>query len=400
MTTDITANKSQRTIGRTEGTIGRAGQSGRTAVGYIRVSTDMQANDGLSLDAQKRAIDDYCKTHELRLVHIYQDVESGGKADRQGLQEALRARFDVLVVLKFDRLSRSIRHFCDMYEQHFANGAKELIAIREAIRLDSALGRALVNILLVFAQMEREATGERVKETIAHIHRSGYFFGKVPFGKKAVPAPDNPRYRILVPEPAEQEVLAEVKRLLDEDRGLTEVAKLMNEKQIAPPQGSVWTKSLIYNFRERNGWHKRTPHNVRSHSDEEAKARMGELRKKGHTYQQVANILNEEGYLPLKGKKFTESGVCRLLGVVKESKVQTPREFCEALIRQTGDARPSYPKMARMLSDRGFVTPKGNSHWWPAQVQQLLAGAFDSYYLRHAACLTGKPPTADVGLQA
>lgn len=367
MPTDITGSQSRS-------------KSFRTAVGYIRVSTDMQATEGLSLDAQKCAIEAYCKTHELRLVHIYQDVESGSKADRQGLQEALQTRFDVLVVLKFDRLSRSIRHFCDMYEQHFATGAKELIAIRESIRLDSALGRALVSILLVFAQMEREATGERLKETIAHIHRSGYFFGKVPFGKKAVPAPENPRYRILVPEPQEQEILMEIKRMLDEDRGLTEVANTLNERKIAPPQGKVWTKSLLYNLRQRQGWHQSKPHNERNHSDEEAKARMNELRKRGHTYQQVANILNEEGYIPLKGRKYTVSIVCQLLGVIKESKIQTPREFCEVAIRQAGEQRPSYPKMARMLSDRGFVTPRGSSHWWPAQVQQLLAGAFDSYY--------------------
>jgi DNA invertase Pin-like site-specific DNA recombinase len=351
----------------------------------------MQANDGLSLDAQKRAIEEYCRSHDLRLVHIYQDVESGGKADRQGLQEALLARFDVLVVLKFDRLSRSIRHFCDMYEQHFADGTKELIAIREAIRLDSALGRALVSILLVFAQMEREATGERVRETIAHIHRSGYFFGKVPYGKKSVPAPDNPRYRILVPEPSEQAVLIEIKQMLDEDRGLTEIASLLNERKITPPQGKVWTKCLLYHLRERNGWHQRTPHNVRSHSDAESKARMNELRKKGHTYQQVANILNEEGYIPLKGKKFTLGSVCQLLGVIKESKVQTPREFCELLIRQADQKRPSYPKMARMLSERGFVTPKGNSHWWPAQVQQLLGGAFDAYYAAPNKARSGQP---------
>jgi DNA invertase Pin-like site-specific DNA recombinase len=75
-----------------------------------------------------------------------------------GLQAALRdlqRGVDVLVVLKFDRLSRSIKHFCELYETYFQSGEKELVAIRESIRLDSSLGRALVSILLVFAQMER-----------------------------------------------------------------------------------------------------------------------------------------------------------------------------------------------------------------------------------------------------
>jgi DNA invertase Pin-like site-specific DNA recombinase len=56
----------------------------------------------------------------------------------------------------------------------------ELIAIREAIKLDSALGRALVGILLVFAQMEREAIGERTREAIGHIRRGGYHYGTIP----------------------------------------------------------------------------------------------------------------------------------------------------------------------------------------------------------------------------
>ena len=160
----------------------------------------MQSEDGLSLDAQRATITNYCASNGLRLINIYQDVVSGARADRKGLAEALTQNADVFVILKFDRLSRSLRHFCQLYEDHFST-KKELVAIREAIRLDSALGRALVNILLVFAQMEREATGERVRETIAHIHASGYFYGKVPFGMKTMPAPDNPRYRVLVPDP-------------------------------------------------------------------------------------------------------------------------------------------------------------------------------------------------------
>lgn len=354
--------------------------SGRTAVGYVRVSTDMQANDGLSLDAQRHAIQAYCSSQGLRLFRIYQDVDSGGKANRVGLTEALSVKVDVVIVLKFDRLSRSIKHFCEMYEQHFADGTKELVAIREAIRLDSALGRALVSILLVFAQMEREATGERTREAISHIQRNGYFFGKVPYGYKAVPAPDNPRYRVLVEDPEKQKVLAEIKRLAEAGRELTELASLLNAQGIAPPQGEKWTRNLVYNLKRRQGWIKSRPINQRSHTDEEVKARMQELRDRGTTYQGIANILNEQGYLPYKGKKFTESGVCQLLSNSRECKFLTPRAFCESVIRRTQGERPSLPALARMLSEGGFLTPRGNTHWWPAQVQQLLDGKFDKHY--------------------
>ena len=83
-------------------------------------------------------------------MKLCKDVMSGGKDTRPGLGEALRTlqqSADVLIVLKVDRLSRSIKHFCELYERYFKDGTKELVAIRESIRMDSSLGRALVGIL-------------------------------------------------------------------------------------------------------------------------------------------------------------------------------------------------------------------------------------------------------------
>jgi len=352
----------------------------RSAVGYVRVSTDMQAADGLSLDAQREAIRAYCAANGFHLVKIFQDVLSGGKADRPGLAEALKVKSDVFVVLKFDRLSRSIKHFCDMYETHFKSGTRELVAIREAIRLDSSLGRALVSILLVFAQMEREATGERVKETIKHIRGNGYHFGKAPFGYDAIPALENPRYRVLTENPEEQATINMIKAWVEEGRAITAICEELTTRQVKPPQGQKWTISILYNLKMRLGWHLKKPANARNHTDDELKQRMRTLRDKGHTYKQIATILNKEGYMPFKGKKFMESNVCRLLGRIVEAKHHTPRAYCESLISRADGQRPSYPALARALSAAGFVTPRGNASWWPAQVQQLLRGTFDDYY--------------------
>lgn len=350
----------------------------KAAVGYIRVSTTMQAEDGLSLDAQKAAIVNYCASHDLRLVRIFEDVESGGKSDRPGLAQALATHSDVFVVLKFDRLSRSIKHFCQLYEDYFSKNV-ELVAIREAIRLDSALGRALVSILLVFAQMEREATGERTKESIGHIRRLGFHFGKVPYGFDTKPSDQNPRYRILVENEQEQAILAEVKKLTEAGTGPTAIAEKLNQEGKQPPQGKKWTLSLVYNLKRRNGWHKATAPNMRGHTDQECKERMASLRTKGHTNQQVANILNEEGYLPYKGRKFNEASVRKLLVGSKQRTFMKPKAWCEELIAST-EKRPSYAVLAERLNQAGYPTPRGNFHWWPAQVRQLLEGAFDKHY--------------------
>jgi len=384
---------------------GERDQSVRTAIGYIRVSTDMQASEGVSLEAQQGAIRQYCELHGLRLLATYQDVLSGGKSQRPGLADALsrlRRDADVLVVVKFDRLSRSIRHFCEIYETYFRDGAKELVAIREAIRLDSALGRALISILLVFAQMEREAVGERTREAIQHIRRSGYHFGKVPYGKRVVRAPDNPRMKVLIDDEKQQAIVAQIQAWVEAGVGTGEIAKRLNAAGVVPPQAKRWTKHTIYSLRLRLHQLQPRPHNERAHSDEEVKEAMLGLRARGHTHAQIAAILNELGFIPLKGHGFTERSVRKLFRYCRETQVLSPRRFLEAMFERMQHEhaaagheepfqRPGFPTLAKVLTDAGYVTPKGHAHWWPAQVQQLLEGRFERYYARAARAAVSTP---------
>jgi hypothetical protein len=215
----------------------------------------------------------------------------------------------------------------------------------------------------------------------------------VPYGKRAVPAPDNPRYRVLVEEPEEQAVLARLKQWAQEDIGISEMALKLNADGVRPPQGEKWTKSVIYNLKLRLSWLQPRPHNKRWHSDEDLKVRMLDLRGHGHTYSQIASILNEQGYIPLKSAKFTERGIVGLMGSCDETKQLTPRRYIEVLLEKMERAhtkispekrftRPGFPKLAKLLSEAGYLTPKGHNHWWPAQVQQLLDGHYDHYYRR------------------
>jgi hypothetical protein len=185
---------------------------------------------------------------------------------------------------------------------------------------------------------------------------------------------------LLADDPAEQAVLVRIKALIESGMGSVEIANLLNAEKIAPPQGPIWTIRLLYGLKVREGWHVGKKVNVRQHSDEEVKIRMRELRDVGTSLKSTANILNEEGYIPYKGKKFTEPMVCKLLGGIRDNKLLTPKAFCESLITRADGVRPSYPALARMLQQSGFQTPKGNTNWWPAQVQQLLGGAYDAHY--------------------
>ena len=110
---------------------------------------------------------------------------------------------------------------------------------------------------------------------------------------------------------------------------------------------------------------------------------MRELRDRGTTYRSIANILNEEGYLPYKGKKFSESSVPSA-----RQREREPAADAAGVLRvdypSSRGTRPSYPVLAKLLSEGGFVTPRGNTHWWPAQVQQLLNGSYDQHYRRRS----------------
>ena len=200
---------------------------------------------------------------------------------------------------------------------------------------------------------------------------------------------------MLVDHDAEQAVIAQFTTWAESGIGVSEMASRLNAAGIKPRQGQRWTKHTIYNLRLRLSQIQSRAVNVRSHTDEDVKDRMLELRARGHTHAQVASILNELGLLPMKGRRFTERSVRKLFGRCRETRVLSPRRFLEAMLERmrrehesvepdSPFERPGFPTLAKVLGDAGYVTPKGRAHWWPAQVQQLLEGRFDRYYSRAA----------------
>jgi hypothetical protein len=213
----------------------------------------------------------------------------------------------------------------------------------------------------------------------------------VPYGQKTLPAPDNPRMRILVEDEEEQAVLAQIRSWAADKIGITEIAARLNASNVKPPQGEQWTKSLLYNLKLRLSWISPRPLNQRPYSDEEVKERIIELRGRGHSHKQIATILNEQGWIPLKGRQFTDRNVGKLLRRTDETKLLSPRRYLELILERMQLAhdqgrcgetfeRPGLSKLASLLTEAGYQTPRGRPTWWPAQVQQLLDGRFDTYY--------------------
>jgi site-specific DNA recombinase len=121
---------------------------------YLRVSTDEQAEEGYSLQAQERACRLFCELQEHQVAGVWRDEGySGARADRPGLQQVLanvRAG-DLVLVHKLDRFSRSTRLLLDACERLELAGAR-LVSVSEMIDFSTPIGRVMLSLLGAFAQ--------------------------------------------------------------------------------------------------------------------------------------------------------------------------------------------------------------------------------------------------------
>jgi site-specific DNA recombinase len=155
---------------------------------YTRVSTEHGLEQEFnSLDNQREASEAYIKSqaHEgWKLIrHRYDDGGySGGSMERPALQKLLddaRARrIDVIVVYKVDRLTRSLADFAKLVELFDAHQVS-FVSVTQAFNTTTSMGRLTLNVLLSFAQFEREVTGERIRDKIAASKKKGIWMGGV-----------------------------------------------------------------------------------------------------------------------------------------------------------------------------------------------------------------------------
>ena len=157
------------------------------AIGYVRVSSEDQAHNGVSLDAQRAQIEAFCRGKRWELIGVESDEGwSGRELERPGLLQARKAleegKAAVLVVVKLDRLSRSVRDIFGLIEDEFQGNGSSLVSIEENLDATTAAGRFVLTILAGMAQMERELTGERTRGALHHLQTQGKWVGRVPFG--------------------------------------------------------------------------------------------------------------------------------------------------------------------------------------------------------------------------
>ena len=161
----------------------------KTAAIYIRVSTDSQAEEGYSIDAQKEQLSAYCVSKGIKKYEFYIDGGwSGSNIERPEMQRLIEDvnadKISHVIVYKLDRLSRSQKDTLYLIEDVFNPHGVDFVSLNESMDTSTPMGRLMLGILSAFAQLERENIRLRTRMGMKERVKSGLWMGggRVPFG--------------------------------------------------------------------------------------------------------------------------------------------------------------------------------------------------------------------------
>lgn len=208
---------------------------------YCRVSTDERLDQEFnSIDAQRESGHAYIVSQRAEgWVSVADDYDdpgfSGGNTERPALKRLIadieQGRIDIVVVYKIDRLTRSLADFSKMVEVFERQGVS-FVSVTQQFNTTTSMGRLMLNVLLSFAQFEREVTGERIRDKIAASKRKGLWMGGIP------PMGYDVENRRLVPNVREAKVVRFIfTRFLE----LGSSSKLVKELQLDGATMKSWT---------------------------------------------------------------------------------------------------------------------------------------------------------------
>lgn len=207
---------------------------------YPRVSTLEQARDGYSINEQIERMKKYCEAHDWIINKIYTDAGySGGDTERPGLQELIKDaenhRFDAVLVYKLDRLSRSQKDTLTLIEDVFLPNGVNFISMTENFDTSTPFGRAMLGILSVFAQLEREQIKERMEVGKIGRAKEGKWCGS-----PNVPIGYNLDGDYLVINEYEAMQIQEMFRLFNLRISQRRISKMLHNKGYTYQNGGTW----------------------------------------------------------------------------------------------------------------------------------------------------------------
>jgi site-specific DNA recombinase len=219
------------------------------AVGYIRVSTEGQAEEGVSLAAQRAKLEAFAIAADLELVAIREDAGVSAKTlARPGLQTALadlrEGRAEALLVTKLDRLTRSVGDLGSLLERYFA-ARFSLLSIADSVDTRTAGGRLVLNVLTSVAQWEREAIGERTRDALRHLKAQGVRIGGEALGWRRGEDVDADGRKVWIADPAELATGARIRELRAAGASLRAICATLAAEGHRTKRGGRWAPQTV-----------------------------------------------------------------------------------------------------------------------------------------------------------
>jgi len=214
----------------------------KQAIGYCRVSTEEQATEGVSLGAQRKQIETWCKANGYDLIEVYIDAGLSGRQmrKREGLQKALKAigKDTALVAYSISRLARSLPDMLSICEQIDRKGG-DLVSLTEQIDTTNAAGRMMFNMLAAFAQYESEIIGERTKSAMQYKRSKGEKYCHItPFGYVEINGS-------LIEVDKEIKIVKKIIRQHQQGNSLRDIASNLNKTGTSTKLGGKWHASTV-----------------------------------------------------------------------------------------------------------------------------------------------------------
>lgn len=216
-------------------------------VGYVRVSSEDQAREGVSLDAQREKVTGYARLYDLDMAEVVTDAGVSAKTiDRPGLARVLAmldaGEVDGVVVAKLDRLTRSVADLARLLDAYFGEaGGKQLFSVGDSIDTRTAAGRLVLNVLMSVSQWEREVIVERTRTAVRFKQsRSERVSGRIPYGYKLAG-----NGKTLEPDPGEAATLAEVRAWHASGKSLRAIAAELQRRDVPTKTGRPWSHSTV-----------------------------------------------------------------------------------------------------------------------------------------------------------
>jgi DNA invertase Pin-like site-specific DNA recombinase len=208
----------------------------KTAIAYIRVSTQKQGKSGLGLEAQQALIERFAAQDGIEITQSFVEVQSGKDDDTRRPQlsaalEAARKAKAPVIVAKLDRLSRDV---------HFISGLMKHKVSFIVADLGADTDPFMLHIYAALAEKERRMISERTKQALASARANGKVLGGLRDHGRAAKEAAVERAKALAP-------------LFDElaDKSAREIARILNDRNVATPTGKPWSAMTVIRARDR-----------------------------------------------------------------------------------------------------------------------------------------------------